>query len=261
MALTYIGTSQAVIDSPGDYVIDRDLTQPNPNQDCVIINPGVHYVTLHLRSRLVGAGGSASTNAGIKTNGSAACTILNEGGSIRGFGYGVQMSDSYLARIIGVFVQDAWFRGIKLSGDAAYIADCDIRNITGATWTPNAYCFGIEVSGMSTNGSPKVLRNLVENVLGMGESGESVGISFSDNGLGGLVVGNIIKNPTLRPRSWGVWVGGQSDVTASHNLIDTWENGAGFSSPTDGFIDENAIVNCTNLIINSGSAIIGGMDG
>jgi hypothetical protein len=261
MGIIYNGTSQAIIDAPGDYTIDRDLTQPNPEADCIIINPGVHYVTLRLRSRIVGAGGSGSVNSGIRATGSAAVTVLNDGGSIRGFAYGLRFFDTFIPRVDGLFVQDAWFRGMKIEGDDALIKECDVRNVGGAIWTPNAYCMGIEVSGMSAAGKPKVFGNFVQKVHGVG-SGESVGISISDKALGAIVSGNIVKNDT-KPgapfgagASIGVWCGGQSDVTLSHNTLDVWDYGIAFSSTPTGRVGKCFFGDCTVTVHDSGGDVL-----
>lgn len=255
--ITYNGTAQVVIDAPGDYTIDRDLTQPDPSQSCVVILPGVHYVTLRLRSRLVGAGGPNSVNAGIDAAHSAAVTILGDGGSIRGFAWGARMADCYLARVRGLFVQDSLFRGIVITGDNAMVSECDIRNITGAMWTQNAYCMGIEVSGMSVNGKPSILRNHVANVVGMGE-GESVGISITDKGVGAVVAHNVIANHAWKDKSFGLWVGGDSDATVASNVFDNWRYGLAFSSPPVGWVDENAYRRCTSNILDSGGDVLRG---
>ena len=254
MALTYIGSSRAVIDAPGDYTIDRDLTSTDPNLACVYINPGVHYVTLRLRSRLVGAYGPYGNNTGIYASGSAAVTLIGDGGSIRGFTYGVRFENTYLARIERLFVQDAHFRGIKLSGDDCVISNCDIREIHGAMFTPSAYCMGIEVSGMSPFSKPKVLRNFVQNVYGSasgGNTGEGVGISISDKGRGAVVSGNVIQNdvllglPLAHGACMGIWVGGDSDVLVSGNTIKTFDHGLLASSPTTVSNGQNLYVDCT----------------
>lgn len=260
MSIIYTGYSSAVIDAPGDYIIDRDLTQPDPTKNCIVINPGVHYVTLRLRSRLVGAGGAGSNNAGIHAVGSAAVTVLGDGGCIRGFAYGASFFDTYLTSFRDLFVQDALFRGIKLQGDDAMISECDIRNVGGALWTPNAYCMGIEVSGMSSSGKPKVMRNTVQKVHGVG-IGESVGISISDNAQGAFVVGNVIVNDTKPGNpfgagaSIGLWCGGDSDVTVTHNTFGTWDYGAAFSSTPTGRVSKCSFANCTVAIHDTGGDV------
>lgn len=261
MGITYYSGERAVIDSPGDYTITQDLTQPDWNESCIWVVPGTHFVTIRLRSRLEGTGGPGSINAGIQANGCAALTILNDGGSMRGFAYGVNLWDCYLARIERLFVRDAFFRGIKVEGNDSYVADCDIRCVKGATWTPNAYCFGIEVQGIGggNEGRHKVLRNSVFDVAGVG-TGESVGISVSDKGLNSTVFGNVIKNPALIAKSYGLWVGGVSDVSATHNLFDSWNVAAEFSEPPTGFTDDNAFRNCNSLIVDRNCDVSGGVE-
>jgi hypothetical protein len=265
MGLTYIGSSRVVIDSPGDYTIDRDMTQADPLQHCVTINPGVHYVTLRLRSRLVGAGGVNSNNAGIYANGNAAVSLIGDGGSIRGFAYGVQFYNTLIARMNGLFVQDALFRGIKIEGDDAMISNCDIREVHGAMWTPSAYCMGIECSGMTSgNGKPKVLNNFVQNVYGTnsgGNTGESVGISITDLGIGAVVAGNIIQNDTKPGLAFAhgatiaVWCGGASNVLIDGNVMRTWDNGIVASSPPSIAHGQNLFANCTTDFLIGGPLI------
>lgn len=256
------------ISAPGNYDITSDMTQSNPADHAIYINPGVHYVTITLKARIVGAGGAASTNAGIYAPNSAALNIIGLGGSIRGFAYGVLGDNNFRANLRGVSVVDALFRGIKLTGDDMNVSDCDIRNVTGATWTPNAYCMGIEVSGASTSGGrPKVLRNVVQKVHGMG-TGESVGISITDNGLGAIVMGNAVindykpGNPLGAGASIGLWIGGQTDARVMHNMVDNFDYGCLFSSPPTGFVDENSYPNCTTPFLDSGGdVVVGGVDG
>jgi hypothetical protein len=246
------------ISAPGTYHITSDYTQADPNDNAIYITPGTHYVTILLSGRLVGAGGPGGNNAGIYAPYSAALTVIGLGGSIRGFSYGVRGDNNYIARISDLFVQDGYFRGIGIYGDDIAIDRCDIRNITGATWTPNAYSFGIEVQGLAPDGhgKPKVARCNVQDVYGTG-TGESVGISISDRGIGGVVSGNTVKNSTMKPGSFGLWVGGNSNVAVTHNLFDTWANGGTFSSPPGGFLDENAFRNVTNPI-SSGANVVRG---
>lgn len=257
MGLTYIGSSQAVIDSSGDYTIDRDLTLTDPTGSCVSINPGVHYVTIRLRSRIVGAAGVSSNNVAILARGNAAVTLLGDGGSIRGFAYGVQFWNTYLARMSGLFIQDALFRGIKIEGDDAMISNCDVREVHGAMFTPSAYCMGIEASGMSAAGRPKIIKNFVQNVHGTnsgGNTGEGVGISITDRALGAVVTDNVVQNdfkPGLgfgRGATIGIWCGGASDVFVEGNSLRTWDYGLVSSSPPSVSHASNVFGDCTTNI-------------
>lgn len=251
------------ISAPGLYYQDTDLTQSNPNDDAILITS--NYVTLINRARIVGAGGVGSNNSGIRVLNGAAVTILNHGGSVRGFTYGLSAYNAYLLRVDGLFVQDALFRGIKIEGDDAYVAHCDIREVHGAMFTPFAYCMGIEMSGMSSGGGKaKVLRNSVQNVHGTtsgGNTGESVGISITDLNIDAVVQGNLIQNdnkPGLafgHGASIGVWVGGASKVLVAENVIRTWDQGLIASSPTSLGHGQNLYANCTVDATTGGATI------
>lgn len=246
-----------LISAPGDYTISQDMTQADPNRPAIRIVDDLHYVTIRLRSRLVGAGGPSSTNAAIEANGSSKVTIIGDGGSIRGFAYGVRLSNCYLATVRNVAIQDAFFRGIMINGAGAVISGCDVRNVTGALWTPNAYCMGVEVSG----GQPSIIDNTVRNVTGVG-GGEAVGISFTDRASDGVAKGNVLVNDDRPPKSFGVWVGGSSDVAVVHNHFSNWNVACAYSSPPTGLFDENTSVGCpTGFLDSGGDVVLGGMDG
>jgi hypothetical protein len=249
------------ISAPGIYPITSDMTQMSPTDDCIVIAPGVHYVTILLYSRLVGGGGPGSSNAAISFNGNACVNVIGMGGSIRGFQYGVRGTNANLAKVRNVVAQDAYFRGISISGEGTVIEDNDIRNITGCTFFANAYCMGIEAQGVLTaNSDISILRNTVRNVEGMG-TGESVGISLSGKGNGALIKGNAVLNPELREGSFGYWIGGESDPAFVHNHADTFGYGACFSSPPTGHVDENSFRNCTvNIQDSGGDVVIGPSD-
>ena len=246
------------ITAPGVYEIRADMTQVNPNDPAIFIAPGVHYVTLLTYSRLVCSAGPGALNAAIAFDGNAAVSIINMGGSIRGFQYGVRGENANLTKVRGVVVQDAYFRGIRIDGEGTLIEGCDIQNITGCTAHPNAYCMGIEAQGVLTADSRiSILRNTVRNVKGMG-TGESVGIALSDKGQSALIKDNAVINPLMLSGSFGYWVGGDSDPSFVHNHADTFGHGVCFSSPPTGLVDENSFRNCTNNITDSGGDIIRG---
>lgn len=246
------------ISAPGIYPITSDMTQMSPTDDCIVIAPGVHYVTILLYSRLVGGGGAGSSNAAISFDGNACVNIIGMGGSIRGFQYGVKGENANLAKVRDLVVQDALFRGIRVDGERTVIEGNDIQNITGGTFHANAYCMGIEAQGVLTaNSNISLLRNTVRNVKGMG-TGESVGIALSGKGLDALIKGNAVLNPELREGSFGYWIGGESDPAFVHNHADTFSYGACFSSPPTGHVDENSFRNCTINIQDSGGDIVRG---
>lgn len=262
MSLTYIGYSKAIISASGSYVIDRDITCTHPNDSAIYINPGVHHVKLDIRSRIECAAGPANLSNGIEANGSAAVQIMGQGGLIRGFRFGVRMSNCNLARVRQLFIQDGTFRGIVLDGEASIVEDCDVRNIGGSTHAGSLRSCGIEISG----GRPKILRNSVENVFAAVE--EALGVSVTDRGMGGLVAFNALRNAAPAAPlangyagSYGVWIGGASEVAATHNLLEGWAVGIAYSSPPSGMVDENAYRNCTVKLLDTGGDVaIGASD-
>lgn len=245
MGITYVGSSHAVIDAPGDYTIDRDMTQTDPAASCLTINPGVHFVNIRLRSRLVYAGPPSGLGAGIGFNGNAAVTIMGDGGSINGFPYGINAPSSNLLKIKDVPILSALFQGIYMIGPDCIIQGCDIRNVTGSTAYSPSRNFGIQVSGPR----PKLFRNYVENVIA---SEEAVGISITDQGVDGIICQNIVKCsvtppplPSGLPASYGYWIGGASKVSFEQNMAIGWAVGVAASSPPTVDYGGNRFVGCT----------------
>lgn len=245
MSITYVGSSHAIIDAPGDYTIDRDLTQTDPNASCLTINPGVHFVNIRLRSRLVYAGPTNGLGAGIGFNGNAAVTIMGDGGSINGFPYGINCPNSNLLKIKDVPILAALFQGIYTAGPDTIIQGNDVRNIGGSTAYSPSRNFGIQCTGPRA----KILRNYVENVTA---SEEAVGISVTDQGTDTLVCYNIVKCasaapplPSGLPGSYGFWIGGASKVSFEHNLAAGWSLGVAASSPPTGDYGGNRFTGCT----------------
>jgi hypothetical protein len=262
VSLIYNGTSSAVIDASGDYTIDRDMTQTDPALPCVLINPGVNYVNLRLRSRLVYGGPTSGASCGIKCASNAAVTIIGDGGSIYGFPEGIRMDACYLAKIFDIAIQSALHQGIVLTGDDVIIKGCDVRSIGGWTGQNPSRNFGIQVSGVR----PTIINNQVEQVTA---TEEAIGISVSDQGIDGVIAFNVIRclgapPPPLsngNPASYGIWVGGASKVSDELNLVEGWAIGAAYSSPPSGDYGGNRYVNCTkDTLINSTSVVLSQTD-
>ena len=245
------------INSSGLYHITADYTATGPTDDAIRIAPGVHYVTILLYSRLVGASGPASLNSGIFWNGNAAINVIGMGGSIRGFQYGARGENTNISSVRDVFIQDAFFRGIVLNGPKARITDNIVQNVGGCTAYPNAYCMGIETQGITTADNEAIVcRNVVQEVYGVG-AGESVGISLSDKCRGAILKDNVVKNKVMRAGSFGLWVGGDSDPSGVGNHFEGFAFGAAFSSVPTGFLDENTFRNCGQNILHQNNIVIG----
>lgn len=252
MGITYQGYWRAVIDSPGVYWIDRDITVIHENAAGIYINPGVHYVTIHLQSRIInGTGRTDSLNCGIAANASAAVNIIGQGGSVRGFRWGARLSSCYLARVKGLVIQDGLFCGVEINGDDAVVEDCDIREIHGSTFAAHERCRGVSIYGAR----PTVRNNVIRNVMASNIE-ESLGVSIDDLGVGGLVSGNAILQDQMVVRgdrkSFGVWVGGNSRVVCTHNTLGRWQVGIAYSSPPSGLVDSNSYDECEEEVWDGG---------
>jgi hypothetical protein len=247
MGIQYLGSGaavRAVIDSPGVYTIDGDMTSNYQSTAAIYVQPGTPYVTIKLRSRIVGAAGSGGLSAGIQADGCPQFSLIGEGGSIEGFYFGVRAS-GIKATVKDIAILSGWFRGITIDGDDGIVRGCDVRNITGTTSAPTARTCGIEISGAR----PKLLGNYVENIVGVYE--EAIGLSVTDRGIGGMVFDNIAKNPNLAPSlpngnsaGYGLWVGGASDVASTHNHFERWGVGIAYSSPPAGMVNFNSFRDC-----------------
>lgn len=246
---------------PGIYYLDKCVYQDNPYANGIVIT--AENVTLIIRTNIIGVGGEKSNNCGIMIDQKADnCKIINQGGEITGFTYGIRGDGAKNTYIEGVNVKKCFFRGIRVYGDGADINNCKIDNITGAMWTPNAYCMGIEVCGGTENGGlARVINNTVTNVHGMAgkdNTGESVGICISDKEYGATVKGNTVKNdykPDLPPgggASIGLWVGGSSNVEVNENEFDTWDYAVACASMATMTGGNNVYYNCSNAEMHGG---------
>jgi hypothetical protein len=247
MGFSKLGPGQYLIDAPGSYTVDVDDTNITQGIPFLRLEPGVPYITVHLRGRYVGGFGPLSEAPCIRGRNNAALTIIGEGVNIRGFKTAVELIDCYLTRISGLTVQDTLLAGIQHSGNDGVFFDNDISNIGGYAGNPNARAFGINSAGRVT-----IRNNSVRNVFCATE--EAVGISINDDGHKGIIAGNVVINdqpapPTPRglPGSWGLWIGGgpeKTDVDVAHNLVSGFSVGIGASTPTKLRAMNNSFPNC-----------------
>lgn len=234
------------ITSPGIYAVTSDYTA-GPWENGVEVASGTHYVTILLYKRLVGAGGPGSMNAGVYASGCAALTVVDMGGSIRDFACGVRAENCDGLRVGGISILAAYFRGVLASGHKLIVADNQIGDVGGCAYPGHTRCMGIEVQGRPDipMGSHRILRNTIGQVRGSGVD-EGVGISLSDNALGSLVKGNVCQNREIYSKTFGLWAGGSTDLTATDNEFTNFEHALGFSSTAAGYLDRNSYRSCTN---------------
>jgi len=247
----------------GYYAITADYTASSPTDDAVVVAPGVHNVIILLYSRLIcpAAFSTGRQNAGIRLSNSNAVTVLGMGGHIRGFGFGLRADNCDNVTVDNLCIPDALMRGIKIEGNSAVVRNSLIRSVYGSTFTPNQYCMGLEMSGVA----PTAMGNTIRDFRGT-DNGEGVGLSITDQGIGGIVKGNAsmgtLLNDEPRAKTIAYWVGGASDVDFVHNHGANCNWGLAASSPTSGLFDENSFRHCTTEFNASPvNWIIGGSDG
>lgn len=108
------------------------------------------------------------------------------------------------------------FRAVRVEGKNSVVRNNGILNVSGATWTTNPYCFGVEVLGPD----PVVTGNTIHEVYGSG-TGESVGVALTKQCTNALVRGNIIRNQSKVTASIAVWVGGNgNDASEGASVMD-----------------------------------------
>lgn len=194
-------SSQSVIAESGSYALDADRSVP------LVIRADDVSVDLCGR-RIAGGGDPAATDAGVYIeHGRRNISLRN--GSLTGFMYGV-LADagsgdpgSTGISLHGLVLVGHSFRGVLLHATHAVVDGCTVVNTGGTLVHDEAYAMGIEVHGNHC----RVCRNTVSGFYGRG-SGESVGISLSDEGMDDcLVEGNTVINGWLPAgsRSFGVW--------------------------------------------------------
>lgn len=191
-------------------------------------------------------------------------TVRN--GSLRGFMYGIYLSDLIDAvrpngsldggghLIEGMDVNSCTFRGMRLEGNGNVIRGNVVREIGGCTVYPNAYGFGIEVCGPGA----LIEGNRIYECRGYGvaDIGEGVGISVSDYGRGCVIRDNVLIQSSREPSpqyadwpgasrsSYGIWVGGDSsDVVVDGNVLTNFVYGITFKRTSSGVFTRNVVNN------------------
>lgn len=164
---------------------------------------------------------SSTTAIGIHASNRRDITIKN--GHVIGFYYGAKITNSegyvplrhdHTTAPTNIVVQNLrlrgnFFRGVRVEARGARIEDNLIVDTGGSTVHANAYAFAIESFG----GGATIEGNTIYNTYGVG-TGEGVGISVSDFGVGTIVRDNRIANAAdsnaTGTASYGIWIGGGS---------------------------------------------------
>lgn len=220
------------------------------------INPGVYYVTgdaiiINADDVIIDGTGScivryqnvSNSNKGVYWNNRTNIVVQNC--NVRNFFYGIHGDLNVsvnTATIRNNIIENSTFRGIRIYSNRASIVDNIIRQTTGSTVYPNAYCFGIEVDGHAD-----IARNVVQDTYGVG-TGEGVGISCTEYGTAMVIRNNLIHNEILTPtHTYGIWCGGTNTTSllVKDNTMINFAYGMAASSPVHGGYMGNSTLSCT----------------
>lgn len=248
------------ITQPGNYSLAANLHSASGagisiNCDDVVIDFRGFSIAAPFSGSAAGYGVSAFNKERI--------TIKN--GAISGFMYGVYLSDlADSVRPNGSFdggghtvecldIRRCTFRAIRVEGNGNVVRNNSIREIGGCTLSEDAYAFGIESIGPGA----MIENNRIYEVRGRGvaDIGEGVGISISDYGDGSVIRDNVITQSSRELNgkytdwsaesrsSYGVWIGGESDVMVDANLINNFVYGITFKRTSTGCFSRNVVNN------------------
>lgn len=245
---------------PGTYELDSHLTSPG-----TAITVACNDVVIDFKGKsIVGPCDPDGNNYGVNAFNYERITIKN--GSIRGFMYGIYLSDLIDSfRPHGSFdggghvvenmnISNCTFRGMRLEGNGNVIRNNIIREIGGCTVYPNAFGFGIESCG------PGVIieNNKVYECRGYGveDIGEGVAISISDYGQGSVIRDNVLSQSSREPcnqyadwpgasrSTYGIWCGGDtSDIVCDGNVLTNFVYGITFKRTVRGVFTRNVVNN------------------
>jgi Ca2+-binding RTX toxin-like protein len=246
---------------PGVYTLSGNIVLPRTFVGSAIeIKSSDVTIDLNGFSIINQAALSTTTNIGISSTDHSNVTIKN--GLISGFLYGVKLASSDTLglstaghNVNSLYVKNSSFRGIVVFGQDSIIKNNIVDNVFGTKVFSNAFAAGIETFGPRS----VISGNSVREVHGSGY-GEGLGISVSSNGIGSVVERNTISDAVIDNfRSFGIWVGGGSQVTAKFNTISGFTYGQGWSSEnSNGLIANNTFFGVRhNLIVSSASVKIG----
>ena len=135
----------------------------------------------------------------------------------------------------GMTLIDSDFRGMRVVADGGVIRDNLIVRAGGCAAYANSFAMGIEAVGRGL----VVEDNTVVGVTPVG-SGEGLGVSISEGGVGTIVRRNAITGV----RDYGIWIGGASRVLVENNVVTGSRVGFAMSSPTGGIRANNKFIEC-----------------
>lgn len=247
MAATIIKALPFVISASGVYQLDSNLSHSSDNGHGVMIK--ANNVTLDLKGHSISnINTSSNTTAhGISVNsGRRNITIRN--GAISGFMFCIradEYGDYSNGRIVveNIKTNDCTFRGIRVHGAGTILRNNQVVSTGPTTFFADAFVFGIEVAGPGA-----IIENNTVSLTETTDAGEAVGISLSDGCVGCIVRHNSVANTNLLPNSYGIWVGGNSEVLIDNNVVSHFDYGLLFSNSTKVYYRDNTFMSCNENV-------------
>ena len=217
---TVISALPATISAPGVYCLKSDFTYNSVSVPAITI--AANNVTLDLNAHRIGnlAAGTGASNAGIYALNQQNITVKN--GTLRGFGIGVQLTDSASPPVIsqghrveGIRADQNRLMGISVAGNSSLVRRNQVVDTGGSTLAANEPSVGIWVSGAHD----RVLGNDVSGTSAVGTSN-----AFGIEGIGveGLMVLKNRVSETTAPGGGleaGIYLAGSAHAAIRKNVI------------------------------------------
>ena len=252
----YFISGPTTITAPGTYILQRDIVY---NSNGAAITIAASNVTLDFNGyQLIGPGSANNTAIGIAARNQDQITIRN--GTIRGFMYGIYLSDDSDIALSGTGFNQGHhvienmqligntFRGLRVEGRGNVIRNNIVEDTGGTTVYGNPIVMGIESLGPGA---------LIEDNYIYAVRGNGYGIAISGYGGGTIIRSNKLSNSSLWPRwsyrpgtdgviyngnTYGIWVSDKNgEVIARDNRIINFAVGIAWHPNSGGLISGNAV--------------------
>jgi parallel beta-helix repeat protein len=231
---TAITTLPAAIWSPGIYCLTGDLNTSMTSGAAIYINAS--SVTLDLNGHKLGGLGAGPTTQAVGIYATDRKNITIRNGSIRGFYFGIYVSDN--GHSSGNLVEQIRADGnthtaLFVVGTGSIVRNNQVVNTGGSTANP-AHPFGVQAAGAGI----RVLENDIIDTSGTGSNTGSFGVDV-DFASGGVVRGNRISNTTRDPSgtSYGIFVNGSANVFVVDNVIENTTDGVYYNNSSGKYRD------------------------
>lgn len=250
---TTITSLPIVISTPGEYTLDCDLTNSDPNLTSIVIAADSVQINGNGYS-IIGSTDAAAINYGIRVIDHTDVQIYNL--TITGHRTGIIIGDTVNAKasnpsnygltafrastrlkVTDVNLTRQTFQGIHIRGDDVFVDKCAIQHIGGATTPEHATITGIDLNADNCT----ISNNRIYGLYPSG-SGQAIGISIAQ-GDATKITSNVISFPrrSTYGRNYGIWSRSSNfeDTLVSENFI----SGADYAFGPFGVITDNVAMN------------------